>query len=400
MRRTVKGVLAGAVAAGLLLLVPSWMRPSLARDRVRTTIATTGPIDAMITASGTVVPEIERVLSSPLDARVLRILKHPGTALKRGEAVVELDVSQSVLALEKAVKDAKVKENQQAQARLTFENALRELDGRIEIKTVELQAAQARLGSQRRLFDAGLVSRDTLRQSELEEKQAQVALAQLQADRRNTKLSTDLQFEGLDLERASLDKEVAESRHLLELATTKADGYGVLTWVLSQEGALVHRGDVIARIADLTSYRVSATVSDVHAARLRAGMPVIVKANDVDLAGTVAEVLPTVDSGTISFNVSLDERSHAALRPNLRVDVLVVTDRKARALRVKRGAFADGNGTHDAFIVRGNRAVRRSISLGLMAFDEVEVTSGLREGDEIVISDMRDYLHLNEIALN
>jgi HlyD family secretion protein len=119
------------------------------------------------------------------------------------------------------------------------------------------------------LFDAGLVSRDALRQSALDEKEAQVALDQLEADHRNTKRSTDLQLEGLDLERASLGKEVAEARHLLELATTKSDRVGVLTWVLAQEGALVHRGDVIARIADLTSYRVSASVSDVHAAHLR-----------------------------------------------------------------------------------------------------------------------------------
>jgi len=304
-----------------------------------------------------------------------------------------------VLALERVVKDFKVKDNQQAQARLTLERTLGELDGRIELKTVEVQSLQAKLGSQRQLFDAGLVSRDALRQAELEVKQAEVALSQLEADRRNTQQATALQFVGLDLERASLDKEVAEARHALDLATTKSDRDGVLTWALPQEGGLVRRGDVIARIADLTSYRVSASVSDVHAERLRVGMPVIVKVNDVELAGNVAGVLPTVESGTISFNVSLRDPSHAALRPSLRVDVLVVTERKARTLRVRRGPFADGNGAHDVFVVRGNRAVRTSISLGLSAFEDVEVTSGLREGDEVLISDMREYLHLKEIAL-
>jgi HlyD family secretion protein len=267
------------------------------------------------------------------------------------------------------------------------------------LKTVELQSLQTKLESQRQLFDSGLVSRDALRQAELDVRQGQVTLAQLGADRHNTERSTDLQFEGLSLERASIDKEVTEARHMLDLATTKSDRDGVLTWVLPQEGALVRRGDVIARIADLTSYRVNASVSDIHAGHLRIGMPVIVKANEVDLDGTVAEVLPTVDSGTISFNVSLQERSHAALRPNLRVDVLVVTGRKPRALRVKRGSFADGNGPHDAFLVRGNRAVRTPIELGLSAFEEVEVTGGLREGDEIIVSDMRDYVHLKEVVM-
>ena len=76
-------------------------------------------------ASGTVSPEVERVLSSPLDARVLRILQRPGAHLKRGDPVVELDISESVLALEKVVKDLKIKENQQAQSRLTLEKSLR-----------------------------------------------------------------------------------------------------------------------------------------------------------------------------------------------------------------------------------------------------------------------------------
>ena len=118
----------------------------MSRSRIRTAIVTAGPIESVITASGTVVPEIERVLSSPLDARVLRVLKRPGTSVKQGEPVVELDVSQSVLTLEKVVKDAQLKDNQQAQTRLALEQSLRELDGRIELKTLDLESLTVTLG--------------------------------------------------------------------------------------------------------------------------------------------------------------------------------------------------------------------------------------------------------------
>ena len=177
---------------------------------------------------------------------------------------------------------------------------------------------------------------------------------------------------------------------------TKSDRDGVLTWVLSQEGALVRRGDVIARIADLTSFRVDGTVSDIHAGRLRTGMAAVVRANDVDLQGTVTEVLPTVENGVLRFTVALSEPSHAALRPNLRTDVLVVTERKARALRIKRGPFAD-NAAVQAFVVRGDRAIRVPIQVGLTGVDDVEIVSGVSEGDEVIISDMKDYLHLAEV---
>src|SRR3954469_5649445 len=104
------------VVAVVLLLawLPDLLRPGVSRARIRIAPVTTGPVDAMIMASGTVVPEIERVLASPLDARGLRILKRPGARVERGDAVVELDTSESVLALDKLESNLRLKDNEQA----------------------------------------------------------------------------------------------------------------------------------------------------------------------------------------------------------------------------------------------------------------------------------------------
>ena len=133
-RRVLQIALPLLVVALLIAWLPGWLRPSIPRARLRTARVTTGPIEAAIMATGTVVPEVERVLSSPLDARVLRILVRPGAQLEVGAPVVELDISESVLALEKIVKDLKVKENQQAQSRLTLEKSLVDLVGKIDVK--------------------------------------------------------------------------------------------------------------------------------------------------------------------------------------------------------------------------------------------------------------------------
>jgi HlyD family secretion protein len=397
-RRVLQIALPIVVLALLVIWLPGWMRPSISRERLRTARVTSGPIDAVIMASGTVVPEVERVLSSPLDARVVRILQRPGAQLKRGDPVVELDVSESVLALEKVIKNLKVKDNEQTQTRLTLEKSLVDLDGKIDVKGLELQSAQARLDGDQQLFREGLLSRDALRRSELAVKQAQIELAQMRDARKNAERATGVEIEGLALERGSLDKEAAQARRLLDLSTTKADRDGVLTWVLSQEGALVRTGEVIARIADLSSFRVEGTVSDVHAGRLRTGMAAVVRVNDVDLKGTVSEVFPTVENGVIRFTVALAEASHAVLRPSLRGDVLVITDRKPRGLRVKRGPFAD-NVARQAFVLSGDRARRVPIEIGLVGVDDVELLSGVSEGDEIIISDMKDYLHLEDVRV-
>ena len=398
LRRVLQILIPILVLAFLVAWFPGWIRPSVSRARIRTARVTTGPVDAVIMASGTVTPEVERVLSSPLDARVLRLLQRPGTHLKRGDPVVELDVSESVLTLDKLLKDQKIKDNQQAQARLVLEKSLVDLDGRIEVKSLELQSAQARFEDESQLFKDGLLSREALRRTELSVKQTSIGLAQLRDERKNVERTTTVQLEGLALERGSLDKEAAQARRLLDLSTTKSDRDGVLTWVISQEGALVRRGDVIARIADLTSFRVDASVSDVHVGRLRPGMPALVRINELDLDGTVSEVLPTVENGVLHFTVALAKPSHPGLRPSLRTDVLVVTERKGRALRIKRGPFAD-NDARQAFIVRGDRAVRVPIQLGLSGADDVELLAGGTEGDEMIISDMKDYMHLSEVKI-
>ena len=96
--------------------------------------------------------------------------------------------------------------------------------------------------------------------------------------------------------------------------------------------------------------------------------------------------------------MALAKSSHPGLRPSLRTDVLVITDRKPRALHVRRGPFADST-DRQVFVVRGDRAVRVPVTLGLAGIDDVEVLTGLADGDEIIISDMRDYAHLSEVAL-
>lgn len=397
-RRVLQVVVPVVLIAVILVFLPGWIRPSVSAARIRTARVTTGPVEAVIMASGTVAPEVERVLSSPLDARVLRLLQRPGAQLKKGDPVVELDLSESTLALDKVLTDLKIKDNQQAQTRLTLERSLVDLDGRLEVKALELQSAQAQLEGDQHLFKEGLFSREALRRSEGSLKQAQIELAQLRAERANAERATRVQLEGLSLERGSLDKEAAQARRLLDLSTTKSDRDGVLTWVVSQEGALVRRGDVIARIADLSSFRVDATVSDVHVARLRTGMAAVVRVNELDLPGTVTAVRPTIENGVLHFTVALDDAAHAALRPSLRADVLVITDRKPRALRVKRGPFAD-NAARQAFVVRGGRGVRVPIELGLSGVDDIELLSGVSDGEELIISDMKDFLHLSEVRI-
>lgn len=375
------------------------LRPSVRRDRVRVARVESGPLEASLTASGSVVPAIEHVISSPIDARVLAVLRRVGDALKAGDPIVRLDTSASELEAEKLRQGIALKGNEEARTRLMLQSQLIELDGQIKSKDLELQALKAALASNQALSKEGLVSQEALRESELKAAQAAVDLARLQQSRVNAEATNHAQLAGLSLEMQSLRAEDAQQRRLLELTTTKSDRDGVLTFVQDEEGTLVRQGDVVARVADLSAFRVEATTSDVNAARIRVGQPVSVRLDDRVTTGRVSVVEPQMQNGALRFDVALDEPDAAWLRSNLRVDVQVITDRKAQVLRVARGPFAQGGGAQQVFVLRNGRAYRTPVRLGVSNFDWFEVVDGLSAGDEIIASDMREYEYAQELRV-
>jgi len=120
-KRTVQGGIALAVIAGIFFWLPGWISPSLNRNRIRTAKVDRGSIEATITASGTVVPEFEQVIPSPIETRVLKILQSPGAKLTKGEPILELDVSTTTLAFEKLNDQIMLKENEQKRLKIDLE---------------------------------------------------------------------------------------------------------------------------------------------------------------------------------------------------------------------------------------------------------------------------------------
>ncbi|HKX28616.1 MAG TPA: HlyD family efflux transporter periplasmic adaptor subunit [Blastocatellia bacterium] len=386
--------------AALFIWGPRLISPSLARTRIRVARVEMGAVEETITAAGNVLPEIEQVISSPVDARVLKIIKRPGSALMKGDPILQLDLSQSQLAIEKINQQIGLKSTQQAKAKLSLENAMIDLQSRWEIKNLEYHSAQAATVRHRALFEQGLLSQERLRETELDEEKRKYELKQIEELKRNARQSTETELKGSVLEMATLERELAEARRQLEIATTKADRQGVLTWVVNEEGSTVRKGEVLARIADLSSFRVEATISDVHANRLSAGLPVKVRINDTAvLDGSIVRVNPTVTNGVMTMVVSLREPSNPLLRSNLRVDVSIEIGRKDHVLRIKKGPFATGDGRRDVFVIRGDTAIKTSATFGLAGTDHFEIKYGLLEGDEVIISDLTDYLQVKEIRL-
>ncbi|MFP3940932.1 MAG: efflux RND transporter periplasmic adaptor subunit [Thermoanaerobaculia bacterium] len=400
LRRVGAGAGLAALGVVLFVLLPGWLRPSLDRSRLRTASVDRGPVEGTIEASGTVVPAFEKALSSPVEARVERILARPGAQVAPGEEIVRLDTAASRTELERLEDLMAQTRAEREEKRLEMESELAGIRNRIESARLDAEVLRHRRDQERRLHAEGLLAEEALREAQVAARKAMIELRHLEASVERTRRTHGAGLRRLDLDLDILRGQRAAVRRELERATARADRQGVLTWVVPEEGVTVARGEVVARVADLDAFRVEATVSDVHAARLAEGSPVRVLLDGERLEGLLAGVRPRIEDGIVHFDVELDRPSHPKLRHNLRVDVLVITGARSDALRLPRSAATGGGAVARVFVVQGDRAVRRRVRLGLVGYERVEVVEGLAEGEEVILSDVSDVLHLEEVAID
>jgi HlyD family secretion protein len=398
LRRVLLAVIAVAAAAFCLAATVEWLRPSVDRADMQTARVTRGSVEAMLQASGTVVPLVEQVVSSPVEARVLRIGRRAGATVKTGDELLTLDTAATQLEAERNAERLTQKVSENEKLRLGLEESIATVEAQLEQKKLDAEIFHHTAIQKRKLHAEGLATDEDALAAEAAAKKSDIEIRQLENAAIRAKRSRDVQLGAATTDLSFVRRESEESRRQLQLAMLRADHDGVLTWVVPEVGAMVRRGEIVARIADLSTYRVIAQISDVHSSRIGAGMRVNVKLDGETLGGLIESVDPRIENGVMKFYVTLDRPSHARLRNNLRVDVSVVTGRRAETLVVRRGALGRTSAAH-AFVVRGDEAVRVPVRFGLAGDDAIEISEGLREGEEVVISDMSEYADVANVRL-
>jgi HlyD family secretion protein len=391
-------IVIAAVAAGFLLL-SAWITPSISKSDLRTALVDSGLVEASISATGTVVPRFEEAISSPTNTRVLQVLKRPGEKLSKNERFLLLDMSESKLALERVQNDLSLNANHAAQLKLDQEHAMADLESQLRIKGLRLTYLKSKTVQEEKMYAIGASSKDQLDQARLEEEIARTEQTGLEQSLRSTNQSLTNQLQALATGIATLKKEAAEIQRQLDILSCRSPREGFLTMVAQEVGATIRSGEVIARISDLDAYRIDAEISDIHAGTLARGQPAHISWSSGTLEGEVSDIDPTIENGTIRFSIALKEKSDPRLRSKLRVDVAVVTADSGISLRLAKGPFLTGAGPQEVFVVRGDRGIRTMATIGVSGFDYVQVLGGLNKGDEVVISDMRDYTHVKEVRL-
>ncbi len=383
----------------VILIARYLISPSMAIGRLRVATVERGMVESTITATGIVVPEFEQVISCPFDTRIVEVLEEPGATLVKGQPVLKLDDRDIVHEVERLQDEIALKVNERERLEVDFISDREDLEVQTAILKLRIEHLEAKSLQQQELFEIKAATAWSVRQAELDENISRLQLEQMDKELSRQRESIEKQIERLEIEARLLEQRLQRAFERLDKATVCAMADGVLTWISDEEGATLREGEIVTRIANLTSYRVEATVSDIHAARIKAGMLAHIKAGQERLTGIVTSIPPNITGGVVTLIVSLDEPSHGSLRSNLRVDVYAVTEHKDDVLRIKKGPFINGSGRQDVFVISENRATKVKAQIGLISMDYYEVVDGLIEGDQVIISDMSDRIHLNEFRI-
>lgn len=388
-----------AVLVLAVMVLRGYINSTITRAEITTAKVEIGDIENTINATGEVLPEFEEIITSSINGSIKSALMDAGNKIKAGQSILTLDKSATQTDYEKQKFQFETKRTEISKLKLDLNKSFYDIQSNNDIKQLHISNLADAVENAKRLYKAGGGTRENIEQAELNLKVAQLEKKQLENEIKSKQQTMQLEIKEAEIAADIQQNDLKELQRKLDLANVVATRAGVITYVNRNIGANIHEGETLARIADLGSFRIQGSVSDNVADQIRSGLPVIVRINDDQLRGHVSNVSPSVQNSIISFDVQLDDRANKLLRPNLKVDVFLVTATHNKIMRVANGPAFKGPSVQDIFVLNNGKAKRRTVHIGLTNFDYVEIQSGVKPGDEVITSDMSEYKNSKEVTV-
>lgn len=384
---------------GSIVLMRRLITPSLAAAEFNTAVVEKGNIENTINATGEILPEFEEVLTSPINASVRNVLMDAGNKVKSGQSILTLDKSAAETEYNKMKFQIESKENEISKLKLDLSKSFYDIKSTNNIKQLRIASLTDAVASAKRLFKAGGGTREGIEEAELNLKVAGLEKQQLENEISSKQQTMKIEMKEAEIALAILRNDQLALKRKLDLANVIATRDGVVTWVNKNIGASIKEGEPLARIANLASFKVAGNISENGLDRLNLHMPAVVRINELLLRGHVTNISPAVNNGIVSFDVQLEERNHKVLRPNMKVDVFLVTASRTGVIKVVNGPAFKGADEQQIFVLKDGKAIKRKVKTGLSNFDFVEIVSGLKPGEVIITSDLKGYDNTSKIIV-
>ncbi|WP_298625656.1 efflux RND transporter periplasmic adaptor subunit [uncultured Zoogloea sp.] len=377
-----RGLMLALAAAGAIAAAVLWPR---GRD-VDVAVVKTAPLTQSVVATGRIATPARIAIGSPIAATVLEITVREGDVVAPGQVLARLRADDAA-ALVAQAEAARV----EAEARLTQVEKLGQPVAAQQLAQAEanLKVANAEAERARRLVAQGFYA-----QSKVDDALRNAANAATAVDAARAQLAAQVPG-GTEREaaRARVDQaraQLANARARAALLTLTAPSAGTVLTRKAEPGDVAAAGKVLLELADAGETRIYATVDEKNLRFLKIGQKAGGVADafpgqpfDAELYYLAPAVDPQRGTVEIRFRVG---KPPAFLRPDMTVSVETVTGHKDSTLVLPAEAVREADSPRPwVLAVRDGVATRVDVGIGLAGIGQVEITSGLADGDQAIL---------------
>lgn len=396
MRKKVKvlgGVILVFLFSGLLF---AWHHGK--KVEVEVVEVTRGPLRSIVEATGTVRAVNQNVVVSEISAKVKKVWVKEGDRVKEGQVLLEFDDSELRRQLERAKAAVKFFQAQleqiQAGARQEEVTQARALVSQAEAAYEQSRQQLVRL---RQLFEQQAVSRQQLEEAETNFKIAQEELIRARAQL--NLLQEGAQQEALEAAAAQLEQAKAELA-LLQLNLSRARVLSPISGTVLKKmvtvGTFVPVGTELFVIGDPSRLEILALIHQEDMAGIQVGERVEIEFDSGPerrkIEGWVKKISPAAETQVSSLGlrqavvpVTVGVNETEGLLPGYRVELNFITADREDVLLVPEDALFEENQNHKVLVVEEGIAQSRLVKIGGTDGNLVEVISGLKEGELVVL---------------
>src|SRR6266567_198444 len=353
---------------------------------------------------GTLIPTPAdiRLIPAETDVRVERILELPGTLVKADTVIMELSnpqVEQEAMDADLQVKSA-LADYQNTKVKIN--NEVQTLKAGAATVAADYANAKRDAEANRELVKIGVLSNATL-QTSLAKEQEMATRYKIEQDRitdSTAAITTQLAVQQATVEQRQA---LAKLKHRnLDALKVRAGINGVLQEVPVQVGQRTIMGTILAKVVDPNHLKAELKIPETQAKDVARGQIAEVDKHNGIIKGVVIRRDPSVLNGTVAVDIQLEGQLPKGAVPDLSVDGTITLERLDNVLYVGRPAFGQENSKVGMFKIDldGKTAARVPVELGRSSVTTIEIVRGLREGDQIILSDMSRWDNVDRIKLD
>ena len=342
------------------------------------------PVDETYEAVGTVRAKISSIVSSKVMGSIVAMKVREGDTVRAGQVLVEIDS-----------REARIQTQKSGAGLVEMHGALDEVNRSIKAAESGQTAAEAnrRLAASTFRRYQQLLERQSISPQEFDEVRARHEMADAEAEtagRMRQSLEAKRRQVLARIDQAKAD--VAGSQVYSSFARIAAPITGVVVSRQADVGYMAAPGTPLLTIESGTDYRLEAAVqeSQINKIHLRDHVQVRIDAlGQQELAGTVVEIVPAADPASrtylVKISIALPSGNQQIIRSGLYGKARFITG-QMQAMTIPRKAVVENGQLTSVFVVDQSGIARlRLVKAGKTYADRIEVLSGLKEGEQIVV---------------